>query len=196
MLKFRLWGTEWACSLLFPATVVVLLTLDTGGMAGWCLAASVMHEAGHFLMLLACGGRPAQVSIGIFGVRVEQDVHAPIGYGKNVWVSLAGPLVNGLSCGILLLLGGGWTTPVMVHATMAVMNLLPVEPLDGGQALFCLLAPHMEEPKATRAVLVVSVVTILPLAAAGFYVLLHSGYNFTLLAVSVYLVLLLLLKKK
>ena len=84
----------------------------------------------------------------------------------------------------------------MVHATMAVMNLLPVEPLDGGQALFCLLAPHMEEPKATRAVLVVSVVTILPLAAAGFYVLLHSGYNFTLLAVSVYLVLLLLLKKK
>ena len=54
----------------------------------------------------------------------------------------------------------------------------------------------MEEPKATRAVLVVSVVTILPLAAAGFYVLLHSGYNFTLLAVSVYLVLLLLLKKK
>ena len=113
-----------------------------------------------------------------------------------MWVSLAGPLVNGLSCGILLLLGGGWTTPVMVHATMAVMNLLPVEPLDGGQALFCLLAPHMEEPKATRAVLVVSVVTILPLAAAGFYVLLHSGYNFTLLAVSVYLVLLLLLKKK
>ena len=106
MLKFRLWGTEWACSLLFPATVVVLLTLDTGGMAGWCLAASVMHEAGHFLMLLACGGRPARVSIGIFGVRVEQDVHAPIGYGKNVWVSLAGPLVNGLSCGILLLLGG------------------------------------------------------------------------------------------
>ena len=151
---------------------MVLLTLDTGGMAGWCLAASVMHEAGHFLMLLACGGRPARVSIGIFGVRVEQDVHAPIGYGKNVWVSLAGPLVNGLSCGILLLLGGGWTTPVMVHA------------------------PHMEEPKATRAVLVVSVVTILPLAAAGFYVLLHSGYNFTLLAVSVYLVLLLLLKKK
>ena len=68
MLKFRLWGTEWACSLLFPATVVVLLTLDTGGMAGWCLAASVMHEAGHFLMLLACGGRPARVSIGIFAL--------------------------------------------------------------------------------------------------------------------------------
>lgn len=84
----------------------------------------------------------------------------------------------------------------MVHATMAVMNLLPVEPLDGGQALFCLLAPHMEEPRARRVVLLVSVLTILPLAAAGFYVLLHSGYNFTLLAVSVYLVLLLLLKRK
>lgn len=167
MLKFRLWGTEWACSLLFPATVVVLLTLDSAVWRDGCLGRLGDARGGAFSN---AAGLRRKTGAGIdrhFRRAVEQEVHAPIGYGKNVWVSLAGPLVNGLSCGILLLLGGGWTTPVMVHATMAVMNLLPVEPLDGGQALFCLLAPHMEEPKATRAVLVVSVVTILASGSGG-----------------------------
>ncbi len=196
MLKFRLWGIQWKCSLLFPATVVVLLTLDTGGMAIWCLAASAMHEAGHFLALLLCGGRPVFISVGIFGVRVEQDVHAPMGYGKNLLVSLAGPAVNAVCCLVLWIGGAVGSVPFMVHSTMTLMNLLPVEPLDGGQALFCALAPHMDEPKAARVLLVVSVLTVLPLAAAGFYVLLRSGYNFSLLAVCVYLILLLLFKRK
>ncbi len=196
MLEFRLLGTRWTCSLLFPAMVVVLLTLDTGGMALWCLAASAMHEMGHFAALLLCGGRPALIAVGIFGVRVEQDRHAPLGYGKNLVVSLTGPAVNALSCLLLLLCGAADTAPFMVHGTMAMMNLLPVEPLDGGQALFCALAPHMDEPKAERIVLAVSVLTILPLAAAGFYVLLRSGYNISLLAVCGYLILLLLCKRK
>ena len=47
-----------------------------------------------------------------------------------------------------------------------------------------------------KAVLAVSVVTVLPLAAAGFYTLIDSGYNFSLLAVSLYLCLLLIFKPK
>lgn len=195
MLKFRLGGVEWRLSLLFPAAVVVLLTLDGSGTAAWCLAASVMHEGGHFLMLLLCGGKPAVVAAGIFGVRIEQDGRARLSYARNLLVSLAGPAVNLLSAAVLVLTGG-WTVPAMVHGTMAAMNLLPIEPLDGGQALFCLLAPHLEERTVSRVLLIVSIVTILPLAAAGFTVLLGSGYNFTLLAVCLYLSLLLLLKRK
>ena len=127
---------------------------------------------------------------------MEQDPYAALSYNRNLLVSLAGPAVNLLSCGLLWLLAGGWSVPATVHAALAVMNLLPVEPLDGGQALLCLLSPHMEEPKAHRILLAASVATILPLAAAGFTVLLRSGYNFTLLAVSVYLILLLVLKRK
>lgn len=195
MLKLRLGGIEWRFSLLFPAAVVVLLTLDGSGTAAWCLAASAMHEGGHFLALLLCGGRPSVVAAGVFGVRIEQDGRARLSYTRNLLVSLAGPAVNLLSAAILALTGG-WTVPAVVHGTMAAMNLLPIEPLDGGQALLCLLAPHFEEQTVSRVLLVASIVTILPLAAAGFTVLLRSGYNFTLLAVCLYLSLLLLLKRK
>lgn len=55
---------------------------------------------------------------------------------------------------------------------------------------------HMDAQRAEKAVLAVSVVTVLPLAAAGFYTLIDSGYNFSLLAVSLYLCLLLIFKRK
>ena len=67
MLELRIRGVEVQLSLLFPAAVVVLLSLDPSGMPLWCVAASAMHEMGHFLALLALGSRPASVSVGMFG---------------------------------------------------------------------------------------------------------------------------------
>lgn len=187
---------EVRLSLLFPAALVVLLTLDTSGVPAWCIAASAMHEAGHFAALLALGSRPSLISVGVFGVRVVQGASSPVGYRGNILVSLAGPLVNLISYGCLLLTGAGGSVPAMVHLTLAIFNLLPVEPLDGGQALFCGLAIFLEEDRAERVTFLISMCTILPLAGAGFLLLAVSGYNFTLLAVSIYLALLILFKEK
>ena len=88
------------------------------------------------------------------------------------------------------------STFASINIGLAVFNLLPIEPLDGGQALYCLLAMRMEEEPARKWVLRVSVITLFPIAAAGFFVLVMSGYNITLLAVSLYLSLLLLFKEK
>lgn len=195
MIIVHLWNIEIRLSLLFPAMLVVLLALDTSGMAAWCVAASAMHEAGHFLALLAVHNKPAQICVGIFGIRVTQNNHTPLSYRQNVLVSLAGPAVNLLSFAILLA-SGGWSVPTSVHLVMGLLNLLPVEPLDGGQALFCCLAQQLEQDKADRIVFGVSIATILPLAVLGFTVLIYSGYNFTLLALCLYLCLLLLFKKK
>ena len=52
----------------------------------------------------------------------------------------------------------------------------------------------MSERTANRAVMAVSVLVLFPLGVAGWMVMLGSGYNFSLLAVCVYLFLLILLK--
>ena len=195
MIEIALGGTRLCLSLLFPAMLVTLMALDPSGMSAWCIAASVMHEMGHFAALLAFEAQPARICVGIFGVRVEQSPRLPLSYGQNLIVSLAGPLVN-LITFLILMASGGRTAAAMVHAVLAFFNLLPVEPLDGGQALYCSLAMHMDAQRAEKAVLAVSVVTVLPLASAGFYTLIDSGYNFSLLAVSLYLCLLLIFKRK
>ena len=194
MIEMQWRGTAIRLSLLFPALVVVLLVMDKSGMSIWCLAASAMHEAGHFAALLAFSARPSRVEVGIFGIRVEQEPHTPLSYGKNILVSLSGPLVNLGSC-ILLVATSGLTIPAAVHASLAFFNLLPIEPLDGGQALLSLLAMRLEEERAERLVFLISVFTILPLFAAGFYMLAVSGYNISLLVVCIYLSLLILFKR-
>lgn len=195
MIELQWKGMLIRLSLLFPAMIIVMLAMDTTGLTGWCIAASAMHETGHFMALLALSARPARVTVGVFGIRVEQNPHSPLSYKKNIVVSLAGPMVNCLSF-ILLCVPGGVNEAAWVHGVLGIFNLLPIEPLDGGQALFCFLADIWEEEKAERLVLLISVITILPLAAAGFYVLIYSGYNVTLLFLSLYLCLLILLKRK
>lgn len=195
MLELRIRGVEVQLSLLFPAAVVVLLSLDPSGMPLWCVAASAMHEMGHFLALLALGSRPASVSVGMFGVRIVQDPAARLSYGGSLLVALAGPLVNLFTFAVLAA-ATGMTMPAAVHFTMGAFNLLPVGPLDGGQALYFALAGRWGEETGERVGQIVSVLTLVPLATAGFYLLIRSGYNFTLLAVSLYLGLLLLFKKR
>lgn len=196
MLEWR-WGqTLWRISLLFPAVVVVLLTLDTGRTALWCLIASAMHEAGHFSALLSCGGLPSVISIGLFGVRMETAERSALSYRQNLWISLAGPLVNLISLLLLAAFGRSSTVPAMVHGTMAFLNLLPIEPLDGGQALLYALSSRLLADKAERIVWMVSLCFLFPLAVAGFYLLIRSRYNFTLLVLCLYLGLLILCKRK
>lgn len=195
MLELRIRGVDFRLSLLFPAAIVVLLSLDSSGLPLWCVAASAMHEAGHFLALYALGSRPAAISVGVFGVRVEQAPSSRLGYGGSLLVALAGPLVNLLTFAVLAA-AVGMNAPALIHLTMGVFNLLPIGPLDGGQALYFFLAGRMEEERCERLGQIVSVAVLVPLATAGFYVLIRSGYNFTLLAVSLYLGLLLLFKRK
>lgn len=195
MVEFTLMGIRFRLSLLFPAMVVVMLTLDPSTLSMWCVVASMMHETGHFIALLALNCKPSRISMGIFGVRVEQDPARRLGYAANCVVSLAGPMVNLVSFGVLSCFAGNGAA-ALVHLTLGAFNLLPIEPLDGGQALYSLLALRYPEDKARKIIFLVSVLTLLPIAAAGFYLLMISGYNFTLLAVCGYLCLLLLLKQK
>lgn len=195
MVELRIGGVLCRFSLLFPAMVAVVVTLDPTVLSLWCLVASLMHETGHFVALLALDCKPRRVTLGLFGLRVEQDPARRLSYRQNALVSLAGPAVNLVSFCIL----SGFHqngAAALVHLTLGVFNLLPIEPLDGGQALYCLLACRMEEGRARRWILRISVAVLLPLATAGFFVLVMSGYNVTLLAVSLYLGLLLLFKEK
>lgn len=195
MLELRVKGIDFRVSLLFPAALVVVLTLDQTSVPAWCIAASVMHEAGHFLALYALGDRPEAVCVGLFGVRVVRRPADPLNYRGTLLVALAGPLVNLIAFSVLYA-AGGMSVPATVHLILGAFNLLPVGPLDGGQALFAAAAQRWDEQGAERLCQIVSVAVLIPLATLGFYLLIRSGYNFTLLAVSLYLGLLLLFKRR
>ena len=195
MFKIIVSDIEFRLGILFPAALVIIFTIDKTGIPAWCVAASAMHEAGHFVTMYLFGCKPSLVSIGFFGIRVEQNVNRRVGYFKNILISLSGPAINLISF-MVLWITTGINIAAVVHFIIAVLNLLPIEPLDGGQALYYLLAAYIGEERAESICLGVSIFILIPLATIGFFLLIRSGYNFTLLVVSIYLGLLLMLKRR
>ncbi|HBL41704.1 MAG TPA: peptidase M50, partial [Ruminococcaceae bacterium] len=77
----------------------------------------------------------------------------------------------------------------------ATFNLIPIEPLDCGRAVFFRLCCRTDSIRAQRIVFGIGVCFLIPLTVCGFLVLINSKYNITLLLASAYLSYILLKRK-
>ena len=78
------------------------------------LLAALLHEMGHLAAMVGVGMPPREIRLNPFGVDLVKQETTGRSYGKEVLVSLAGPLANGLACFFLPagtaagLVGRGW----------------------------------------------------------------------------------------
>ena len=114
--------------------------------------ALAIHEAAHAIAARALGQSFESIEVMPFGGVAQMDVHA-LRPEQEAVISLAGPAASlGLS---LLIAASGWTGPLaqsLLRASfsLAVFNLLPALPLDGGRAIRALLSRRLGRPRATR----------------------------------------------
>lgn len=126
-----------------------LFWLDEGvGLLPWGLLACAVHELGHVAAARCFGGRVERLSLTAVGAELSFSYWAPLTYGRDSLVALAGPGAN-------LLLGGlffwqGRHLPAVLSLGLGVFNLLPILPLDGGRVLYGLLAERLDPDWADR----------------------------------------------
>jgi len=101
----------------------------------------LIHELGHALVTRRFGIPVGDIVIHGLGGHVTHGRATP---GQQVLISVAGPLagmgLGALCLGILLISRNELTTQIMVYAAFvnafwSLFNLLPLYPMDGGQAL-------------------------------------------------------------
>lgn len=178
----------------FLLVLAVLFWLDEGtGLLGWSLLACIAHEMGHYLMGRMMGGRFDWLELSAVGARMNLWYGSPLSYWQELAVVLAGPAVNlamgWLFAGVKLFLPSG------VSFVLGIFNLLPILPLDGGQALFYALSATLDEDWADRVLTVTAGLLVGILAGSG--VFLAARYaNFTLLITSLWLLWVTLAKKQ
>lgn len=158
--------------------VLAFISLFLPGSTLAFLCAVALHEAGHLLAMTLCGTVPGRVVISAMGMRMVLP-GAGLGGGRGAMVSLAGPGTNLLCFLICWAMGMQAASFALASLSLALLHLLPIEPLDGGLAL-----RYVAGPRVSRWI---GAILLLPLAAMGFLVLLQSRYNYTLLGMALYL---------
>jgi Zn-dependent protease len=129
-----------------------------GAVAVALFGAVLLHELAHALAAQRQGGRVRAITLMVLGGVTELD-HDDATPGQALWVAFAGPLVNlvigagalvaaqlpvGLDLHVFLVLLG------LTNLFIAVFNLLPAFPLDGGRMVQAALSWKLPEEQATR----------------------------------------------
>jgi Zn-dependent protease len=176
LLRGRILGFPVHLDLSF-VVIMGLLGYYPGATGSWIVLwllitplAVLTHELGHAVLARAAGAKP-EIALAGFGGVTTFTPPGPLSRVRSLGISLAGPFV-GLAIGGVLWVGwlatrdnivdGSWQHQAFQIGLLtclgwSVLNLLPILPLDGGQAMRELLpgAPAVRERRA----MMVSVVT-------------------------------------
>ena len=144
------------------------------------LYASVMifaflHELGHLVAGILCGLKPKNICIMPVGFSISfnlktDDYNKKIKSGsllsfKKIIIAASGPLVNILLAIVILLfnvniLGIDTETLVYANIIIAIFNLLPIYPLDGGRILKNVLEISINRVKSIKYTNLISNITV------------------------------------
>src|SRR5271165_5164232 len=143
-------------------------------LVGIIFGSVVLHELGHALVGMRAGvPAKAIILLPIGGVTLLDETQQPIEPGVLTWkrdirIALAGPLVNVVialvAASVLLAVAPQihlWTKPyvysgnlprslVWSNLWLALFNLLPAYPMDGGRVLRAVFSRRMDPVRATR----------------------------------------------
>ncbi|WP_337871071.1 site-2 protease family protein [Meiothermus sp.] len=140
----------------------------------------LIHELGHALTARAYGVQTREITLWLLG-GVAQLEQIPRTRGAEAVIAIAGPIVSVLLSGLFGLLRGLVPTEAaegqfllgylsFINLSLALFNLLPALPLDGGRILRSLLALYRPYLEATRTAVAVSKVMAFALGLLGLFI--------------------------
>lgn len=164
---------------LHPALIPLFLFLImTGDISVYALlfVSLLIHEVGHLIAAYATGMRVRSCVIMPYGGELIISNRQLETRKKRLIVALSGPLATVLLLVFALCIPfPGDDQVIRIQVALLVLNLLPILPLDGGQAISALLETDGSEYR-TRAILLVHSMLVL----SAIILLLFFGFPHTI----------------
>jgi len=148
---------------MIPFLFLIVLSGDIAYYA-FIFGSLLLHEIGHLIAAKLAGFKVRACTLMPYGgelLIVNRTRHTPT---EQLMLAMGGPIATAilLFCSLLLPIPGQ-SALVTVQCIILVTNLLPILPLDGGQAIVALLSVNKEFQETYEKVLTYSVI----LSAAG-----------------------------
>ncbi|UCG55739.1 MAG: site-2 protease family protein [Phycisphaerales bacterium] len=156
----------------------------------------LIHEIGHSLIARRFGKEAKSITLlPIGGVASLEEI--PEKPGQEIAMAVVGPLINLAIAGVLYLFVGRWSVSVPslypssatmffagligVNVWLAIFNMIPAFPMDGGRVLRGFLALTMDYVRAT------AVAVMIGQGIAMFFILFGIFYNWWLVLIGLFL---------
>ena len=146
----------WGMILFFQGPALLLSTL----------AALLIHECGHLIMAKIVGARVVEMEITPFGGVIALENEERIAPMRGFLLAAAGPLCSLLGCLLAVhACSAGYLSfftaqrLAQYNLLLALVNLLPVLPLDGGRMTRHLLCRRLPYAAVTRLLLYLGILT-------------------------------------
>lgn len=149
---------------------------------------ALLHELGHIVAMNLFGIKIYEIKILPFGIDIKKEI-CITSYKTDIIIGSAGILTNLLLiiCSIFLPQNNITQFFILSNILLILINVLPIKTLDGGQMLEKFLSMKFDIQTAENIVSVLSFICIILLGSVAIWLLLYSGYNFTLFLICVYL---------
>lgn len=182
------------------AFICVMIILGNNTRYLTAMFCTFIHEGGHIAVMLKYGCDRVDVNVNLFNIAISDKGRNCRSYTEDIMIICAGPLANLLTAaaagiGYMFFSAALLYDTAMISLFLAVFNMLPMESADGGQLLYIFLCRHFSRQTSRRIMTVITLIVLIPVASIGFFVLLQSKYNYTLLFASLYFAALIIMKK-
>ena len=156
------------------------------------LLSVIIHELGHITACMIFGSKVREIYIGIAGAQIETASKLS-SYTSDAVTALSGPAAGlGAAATALFIIKEriklmpiGHTEELLIFFFLsnlfyAVVNLLPVKGLDGGNALYALIALRCRLDTADRIITISSFISVFAIASVSLVLLKKFNFNYSL----------------
>lgn len=193
-------ATRYKIDFTFALTVTLMLIFCHKETVLICLMSSLLHEAGHLILMYILGQKVIAVTFGAFGIRIDRQSEMSVSYKNEAIIAFGGIGVNLITALIsaIYYIVSGCSFAIRLTAVnifIAIFNSIPIDTLDIGRVLRYTLLCHYDESRCHIIMKTVSVIAVNILSLICIIYSLKFTVNPSLIAVTVYLYVITLFKK-
>jgi stage IV sporulation protein FB len=189
MLQFQIFRTRVELHVSLFVLLLIVILSGNSIFAASSAAFSLLHEFAHKLTASRLGYTPEKISFGLFG----GVLHIREGFIKprhELLIHLSGPFFNILTAmllyGCYLIFYLPWLHPVILaNAVLALYNLMPFYPLDGGKITDLYMAVFLGYGRSQKISRFFSLLFSVFLFILGIYLVQYNVLNLFLCALAV-----------
>lgn len=141
--------------------VLMILLIPLPWTLAWLLAV-LMHELFHCMCIILCRKNIYQISVGFCRAKIST---AELSHLERFFCALAGPIGGCTLC----LFSGCFPRLALCGLLQSAYNILPIYPLDGGQALRSFLSMLLTPQRADRIYKGIEITVLSVILAFGFW---------------------------